>query len=861
MKKFLIPETVQTSMMDCGPASLKSLLEGFGVHASYGRLREACQTDVDGTSIDTVEQTAVLLGLEAEQVMVPADHLLLKEAKSLPALVVVQMPGGGAHFLVVWSVVAGLVQLMDPAIGRRWCTPVRLFSDLYIHTQSIPSETWRQWAGTPSFLHPLGRRTKNLGAHDPDLVQEALRDPSWRKLAALDAAVRMTASLVRSGAVKRGGVARRLVRSLTSKPNSIPEVYWSVLPGNADEIRMRGAVLIQIHGRRKEAIEPESLSPELNAALREKPLSPLRELWTAVCAEGLLVSAGVALAMTVAAASVVLEAFLFRGLLDLGRELAVRGQRIGAAGLLLTFLAGLLLLEFPLAAAVLRLGRKLECRLRLRFLEKIPLLGDRYFQSRLVADMAQRSHGVQQLRQAPELAVRFLRALFEMVLTMAGIAWLFPDSAPLAVAAAVLATAMAFVAQPALAERDLRLRNHLGAISRYYLDAMQGLTAIRAHGAKRLVRREQGRCLQAWALAGLDLQRTAVAAQAVQLISGLGLAIALVLLRLPKMDEAGGREAGGILLLVYWALNLPVLGEQVATTAWQYPALRNALLRFVEPLGAKEEMPAAIARSGATHGGVRISMEGVRVVAAGQVILDGVDLEIAAGSHVAIVGSSGSGKSTLAGVLLGWHRPAAGHVLIDGEPLDHAQLRRETAWVDPQTQLWNRSFLDNLAYGAGEGAPIDEVMEAARLRGVLEKLPLGMQTPLGEGGGLVSGGEGQRVRIGRALMKSGARLAILDEPTRGLDRETRNVLLASARKRWREITVLCITHDVIDTGSFERVLVVEGGRIVEDGPPCELAAREGGRYRALLEAERQVRQDLWASARWRKLRLDHGTLA
>src|SRR5216117_3143228 len=100
--RLLVPEVVQTSAMDCGPASLKALLEGFGVSASYGRLREACQTDVDGTSIDRIEETAVQLGLDARQEMAPIDHLLLAESNCLPAIVVVRMPSGGTHFVVVW---------------------------------------------------------------------------------------------------------------------------------------------------------------------------------------------------------------------------------------------------------------------------------------------------------------------------------------------------------------------------------------------------------------------------------------------------------------------------------------------------------------------------------------------------------------------------------------------------------------------------------------------------------------------------------------------------------------------------------------------------------------------------------------
>src|SRR5437667_4085916 len=121
-RRLLVPEVVQTSAMDCGPASLKCLLEGFGIPVSYGRLREACQTDVDGTSIDTIEDAATQLGLDAEQVMVPVDHLLVPAARLLPAVVVVRLPAGDMHFVVAWRRHGLLVQVMDPATGRRWPT-------------------------------------------------------------------------------------------------------------------------------------------------------------------------------------------------------------------------------------------------------------------------------------------------------------------------------------------------------------------------------------------------------------------------------------------------------------------------------------------------------------------------------------------------------------------------------------------------------------------------------------------------------------------------------------------------------------------------------------------------------------------
>jgi ATP-binding cassette subfamily B protein len=116
------------------------------------------------------------------------------------------------------------------------------------------------------------------------------------------------------------------------------------------------------------------------------------------------------------------------------------------------------------------------------------------------------------------------------------------------------------------------------------------------------------------------------------------------------------------------------------------------------------------------------------------------------------------------------------------------------------------------------------------------------------------------VRLARALLQPTPRLVLLDEPFRGLDRTQRHQLLQEAREWWRESTLLCVTHDVGETLTFSRVLVVEGGRIVEDGVPAELAA-QGSRYRELLDAEGALREQLWADPHWRRLELRDGRWA
>ena len=879
--RFIVPEVVQTSAMDCGPASLKALLEGFRVHVSYGRLREACQTDVDGTSIDTLEDIAVQLGLDAEQVMVPLEHVLMDEAENLPALVVIRHPDGQTHFVVVWSRVGPLVQVMDPGVGRCWI-PVRSFLDsVYVHHMMVPAEVWREFAGSDPFLDPLGLRLRALGlagAEAQEILARASADPGWRGVAEVDAAARLTDALIRAGGVRRGAEAGQLIRGLlaraagSSDPTEvIPAPYWSVSTvrkpaPDPSNLWMAGAVLVRVRGPRP-AEGPEGparppLSPDLAAALNERPERAGRTLLTLLRADGPVTPAVVLGAALVSALATLIEALLFRGLFDAAVALSLPMARLGALVAVLVFCGAALLVDWALQSGALRMGRLLELRMRVAFQHKVPRLGDRYLQSRPTSDMAERSHSAHVIRGVPGLGVGFLRSTFGLVFTTAGIGWLDPTLLPMAVLAAVISVALPLLTGPLLSERDMRFRTHLGALSRFYLDALLGLTAVRTHGAEPAVRGQHEALLSAWTRAGLQLQSAAVALEGASALVGFGLAAALLAMHLSA--HGGG---GAVLLLAWWALSLPAHGQGVAQMVRQYPAVRNTALRLLEPLRAPEDVdgdqPVSAAAPGAE--GMAIALDGVTVRASGHTILEGLDLRLAPGEHVGVVGPSGAGKSSLLGLLLGWHRASEGEVRVDGalnrgEAL--ARLRRQCAWVDPSVQLWNRSFLDNLMYGA-EPRDLDGLsaaMGVADLMDVLERLPEGLQTPLGEGGGLLSGGQGQRVRLGRAALRRDARLVLLDEPFRGLDRERRRALLASAREWWPRATLVVVTHDVGDTFDLPRVLVVDGGRVVEDAPPGELAARPDSRYRALLDAEARVREQLWGGPEWRRLRLADGAL-
>jgi len=910
-QRFFAPEVVQTSEMDCGPAALKSILEGFGIPVSYGRLREACQTDVDGTSINTLEDLAVHLGLEAEQVMVPADHLVLPEAQALPAILVVRLPNGLTHFLVVWGRVGGFLQVMDPATGRRWPSWKRFANEVFIHTFPVAAQAWREWAASQGLLAPLRRRLGDLKVNSGDidrLIDDANADASWRALAALDAAARMAGAILRAGgllageessqavqrfyAANRAGGPAPAIEEGTAPEHAlqIPEMYWSVLPSPSPEDRppveeqvlLRGAVLIRILGRRERAEldltgeEPagqveKALPPDLQAALSEPATRPETTIWRSLREDGLLTPFILLIALLMAAFGVLVEALLFQGVVQIGQSLTTVSQRIAASAVLLAFVLVPLLLEMPIASTMLRMGRRLEIRLRIALLEKIPRLGDRYFHSRLTSDMSQRAHDLRQLRFLPSLAVSLLRTSFQLILTTLGVIWLDPISAPLAILGTLFFMGISFLSRPILEEQDLRLRTQTGALSRFYLDALLGLVPAKTHGAERSLRRQHESQLADWVRSGRAYYNLANYVQTSSTLLYSGFAILIVL----NYIRQGG-EPNEILLLFYWTLSLPTLGQALVNQIRYYPMQRNRVLRLLEPLSAPDEEQAwqpstpagamAAAPSLPEDQPVGIVLEAVRLQLGGHTILDEIDLQVPPGEHLAVVGPSGAGKSSLVGLLLGWHRPAEGRILVDGEELDGKglqDLRLSTAWVDPAVRLWNRSLYDNLRYGARQGdvSPLGMVIQQADLFGVVERLPEGMKTSLGEGGGLVSGGEGQRVRLGRAMLHPHPRLVILDEPFRGLDREKRRQLLKDAREIWKSTTLICITHDVSETLAFPHVLVIEEGRIIEDGDPARLRDRPDSRYRTLLEAEEAVRQKLWASAEWRRFTIDSGKLS
>jgi ATP-binding cassette subfamily B protein len=222
--------------------------------------------------------------------------------------------------------------------------------------------------------------------------------------------------------------------------------------------------------------------------------------------------------------------------------------------------------------------------------------------------------------------------------------------------------------------------------------------------------------------------------------------------------------------------------------------------------------------------------------------VSGVNLAVMAGECVAVVGPSGGGKSTLLRLTIGFRRPSGGRILLDGqdmEEIDMRSWRRFISVVPQESVFFEGSIRENILFGLEEMVDekrFREILDAANVSEFVDRMPLGLDTRVGEGGSRLSGGQRQRLAIARALIRD-PQVIVLDEPTSALDVMSEKLVQDAIEKLVKGRTTLIVAHRLSTVRNADRVVVMERGRIVESGRYAELVAKENGAFKRMKDLQ------------------------
>ncbi|BCU06499.1 thiol reductant ABC exporter subunit CydD [Allochromatium tepidum] len=398
--------------------------------------------------------------------------------------------------------------------------------------------------------------------------------------------------------------------------------------------------------------------------------------------------------------------------------------------------------------------------------------------------------------------------------------------------------------------RNQRQWKQLARMSAHFLDVIQGLTTLKLFGASRREVAIIARVSDDYRHSTMQVLRVAFLSSAVlEFFASVGIAIVAVLI--------GFRLYGLAVPVPAW-IPIPEItylqGLFVLMLAPEfYAPLRNLGTQYHARMGAvaaAEQLiqvldteptridpgtePLAAARPlGVRFEDVHFSYE------PGREALQGLSFDIPPGQRIALVGTSGAGKTTVVNLLLGFLVPTGGRILIGEQALAEIDLddwRRHLAWVPQQPRLFQGTIADNIRLGRPE-ADLDAVREAARRARAAEfidALPLGYDSPVGERGAGLSGGQIQRIALARAFLRD-APLVILDEATANLDPESERLVQDGIDELALDRTLLVIAHRLNTVRRADRILVLDRGRIVEQGTH-EALAEAGGLYARMIAA-------------------------
>ncbi len=381
------------------------------------------------------------------------------------------------------------------------------------------------------------------------------------------------------------------------------------------------------------------------------------------------------------------------------------------------------------------------------------------------------------------------------------------------------------------------IQDSMGDVTHITEEAVNGHQVIKVFGGQRQERDKfhginEGNRRLHLRLVGTQLLSSSL----VQMAAGVALVVLLVV---AASELMGDTVTAGIFMSVLAALaaTIPPLKRltKMHVTIERGVAAAESIFRVIDTPG---EPDTGTREPGRVRGDIRFENVSFSYPDASNSALIDLDLQIPAGGVTALVGRSGSGKSTIVKLLPRFYQPTSGRILIDGVDVRDYKLpalRNHIALVSQDVVLFNDTIGRNIAYGGLAGATREQIEKAARAAHAMEfieRLPLGLDTPIGEGGSLLSGGQRQRIAIARAVLKD-APVLILDEATSALDAESEQAVQAALEELMENRTTLVIAHRLATVKMADQVVVLDHGRVVESGSHAELLERNDGLYRYL----------------------------